>query len=66
MVGQRIKECRKAKHMTQAELAERANISRMTLVKIEKGTVPNMSAYTLRSLALVLGVSTDYLLCVEC
>ena len=52
--------------MTQEELAEKAQISRYTLVKIENGNGINMTAHTLKQIADVLGVSTDYLLCRKC
>ncbi len=66
MVGKRIAEARRAKGLTQSELAEKAEISRYTLVKIENGDGVNMTAHTLLNIARVLGVSTDFLLCHEC
>lgn len=65
MVGQRIKELRKARNMTQTELCEKCGITRTSLWKIESGDVPNMSAHTAIALADALGVSVDFLLCGE-
>ena len=66
MVGQRIREARRAQNMTQEELAKRAGISRTALCKIETSATLNISGYTAVVLAKALGVSTDYLLCGEC
>lgn len=66
MIGNRICETRKSKKMTQIELAEKAGISRFTLMKIENGQSPNASAATIANIARALGVSTDFLLFAEC
>ncbi len=57
----RLKETRKEKMLTQEDLAERANISRVMVSRYETGTViPTVDV--LVSLADALDVSTDYLL----
>lgn len=57
----RLKETRKEKLLTQEELAERANISRVMVSRYETGTViPTVDV--LVSLADALDVTTDYLL----
>lgn len=66
MFGKRIADARKSKNMTQIELAEKAGISRYTLMKIENGQSPNVSAVIILKIALALGVSTDFLLFAEC
>ena len=66
MFGKRIADARKSKNMTQIELAEKAGISRYTLMKIENGQSPNVSAVIILKIAMALGVSTDFLLCAEC
>lgn len=57
----RLKEIRKEKRLTQEELAERADISRVMVSRYETGTViPTVDV--LVSLADALDVTTDYLL----
>lgn len=65
-VGKRIAEERRKRGMTQEKLAEEAQISRYTLVKIENGDGVNMTVHTLLQIARVFGVTTDYLLFSEC
>lgn len=51
----RLTQARKAAHLTQAELAERAGLSRMTVQRLEGGNLdPRLS--TLQELARVLGL----------
>lgn len=57
----RLKEIRKEKRLTQEELAERADISRVMVSRYETGSViPTVDV--LVSLADALDVTTDYLL----
>lgn len=59
--GQRIKELRIEKGLTQTELGEKVNISNKTISKYEKGSVePSMTM--LAEFAEIFGVSTDYIL----
>ena len=60
-IGRNIKDLRKEQHMTQAELAERANISAIHLSHIETGTV-NMSLDTLLCLCNALTVTPNDIL----
>lgn len=56
-----LREARKANSLTQEELAEKADISRVMVSRYETGAViPTLEV--LVSLADALGVSTDYLL----
>lgn len=51
----RLTEARKTAHLTQAELAERAGLSRMTVQRLEGGNLdPRLS--TLQELTRVLGM----------
>ncbi len=59
-VGKRVRELRLQKGMTMAKLAEAADLSNQFLSEIERGQ-KSMTVPKLRSLALVLDVSTDYL-----
>jgi len=50
-IGARIKKFRKEAGLTQAELAQKANISRVTLGKCERG---QMGAVSIRTLDVIL------------
>ena len=61
MVGKRIAGARKSAHMTQAELAERINISEKYLSRIERGKqLPSIEIVA--KICEMLGVSADELL----
>ena len=60
-MGRRIRETRKFKGWTQEELADRLNISREHIGRIERG-VYGCSLDLLVELSCVLSASTDYLL----
>ncbi len=60
-IGSKIKALRKAKEMTQEELARRADIPYATLLKIENDSVKNPTVNTIQKLAEALGVSIDKL-----
>lgn len=59
-VGDRVRECRRSRKWSQAELAKRASISQVTISHVEN----NMSDQSkfLPQLASALGVSSEYLL----
>jgi transcriptional regulator with XRE-family HTH domain len=61
-VAERLEACRKDKGWTVTEFARRANMNQTLLWKILHGQRPQVSAITVKRLARVLGVSTDYLL----
>ena len=65
IVGNNVKKYRLERHMTQDELAERANISISYCANIERG-VKNMSLLVLRNISDALQVSTDCLLYEYC
>lgn len=63
-MGLRIRNARKAKHWTQAELAERCSMSTAFCGHIERGTrVPSLD--TLARLCIALDVSADMILDLE-
>ena len=59
-VGEQIRLARLRRHISAALLAERANISRSTLWKIEKGN-PTVSMGTYLQVLFVLGLESDIL-----
>ena len=58
--GERLKQYRKAKNMTQQELADRLGVSNKSISRWESGSYPDVA--TLGPLAKVLGVTVDDLL----
>lgn len=61
VLGERIRNARKQKHLTQEKLAEKCDLSTAYIGHIERGT-RSLSIETLIKLSSVLNVSTDYLL----
>lgn len=59
-MGLRIKQCRKAKKMTQEKLAEEVDISHHYLYEIERGS-KSVSLPILADIATILQTSLDYL-----
>jgi transcriptional regulator with XRE-family HTH domain len=57
-----LRELREGKGFTQVELAEKANVERTYLTKLETGKKVNPSLAILRRLAKALGVSVPELL----
>jgi transcriptional regulator with XRE-family HTH domain len=55
-IGIFVKEVREARHMTQAELARRCNLSRAYINALESGNVKDPSARTLSLLAAALEI----------
>jgi len=55
--AKRIRAFRQEKHMSQADLASRAEVSNITISKIESGDNDNPTLKTLRNIAQVLKVS---------
>lgn len=58
---QRLRETRRAKDMTQAELADASGVSRATIAQIEAGDHSNVTLNTLANLAEALDVTVAYL-----
>jgi transcriptional regulator with XRE-family HTH domain len=59
-LGDAVRAAREAKGLTQAALAEAADVHRTTLVRIEQGQMmPSIEVFT--RIADVLGVSLDHL-----
>ena len=54
-IGQKLREYRKQKGLTQKELAEAAGVSKPTVTKIETGASSNLTVSTLTALAEALG-----------
>lgn len=53
-----LREWRHAAFLTQAALAERSGVAKLTIIKIETGQVRSPHPLTLRKLAAALNVST--------
>ena len=54
-----IREMRKSKGMTQAELASASGVSRLTISELETGKLTNARSKTLLALANALGCTID-------
>ena len=63
-IGERIREARKKKYMTQARLAELVSMTRTSITNIEKGR-QKLLVHTLYNLANALGVHPEDLLPAE-
>jgi|TARA_B100001063_G_scaffold243223_1_gene273414 transcriptional regulator with XRE-family HTH domain len=59
-IGQKIKELREEKRLTQEELATTCGISRVTLGKIEQGKLGNTSVKTLDLVLAKLGLELEF------
>lgn len=62
LFGQRLKELRTQKKMSQKELADLLNMKRENVSNYERGTVTNVSSETISKISDLFNVSTDYLL----
>ena len=61
-LGKRIKELRLKHHLSQDELARKADVPYTTLTKIEIGVIKNPSVYVVAKIAKALNVKIDDLL----
>jgi transcriptional regulator with XRE-family HTH domain len=61
-LGERLHALRRRRHQTLRELGTQAEVNYVTLSKIERGKMPQVSADIVGRLADVLEVSVDYLL----
>ncbi|MDA3908590.1 MAG: helix-turn-helix transcriptional regulator [Sulfurimonas sp.] len=59
-IGKKIKNLRKEKKLTQQELAKQADISRVTLGKIERGELGSVSVKTLDVILFSLGFEIEF------
>lgn len=64
-MGSRIKQLRKEKGWTQAELASKLGLKDSAIAKYEKGRVENMKRDTIARMANLFGCSPIYLMCME-
>ncbi|MBU5267162.1 helix-turn-helix domain-containing protein [Virgibacillus proomii] len=62
MIGEKIKELRKAKKMSISELAEKAGVAKSYLSSIERGIQVNPSIQFIEKISIVLGVSINELI----
>lgn len=63
--GERIRDARKAKGMTQGELAEKIGVKTPAVYKYESGLVVNLKQETIGKLAAALDVSPSWLMCLD-
>jgi transcriptional regulator with XRE-family HTH domain len=61
-VGRRIEDTRRRQLMTQANLAEKAKVSLITVTRLENDESPNPRMSTVKALAEALGVDPAWLL----
>ena len=60
VIGQRIKQARLAKNLTQEDLAEKLNVSRQSVTKWESGkSLPNLE--NIKEISNIFSVSIDLL-----
>lgn len=60
-IGERIRETRTAKGLTQEQLAEQVHVTKQAVYKYETGIVTNIPLDKLESIAACLGVAPGYL-----
>ena len=63
MLAQNIKKFRKKAKLSQEALAQKADITYSTLIKIESGANDNPTIKTIVKIAKALGVKIDELVC---
>ena len=61
-VGNRVRGVRRARDLTQAQLAALTSLNVITISRLENGTAKSVHGDTIVALARALGVSADYLL----
>lgn len=64
-MGNRIRDLRRAKGLTQSELAEKVGVNDSAIAKYENGRIENLKRSTIAALAKALDCSPVYLLCLE-
>ena len=60
--GQKIRDCRKSKKMSQEELAKRSNLSRARISAIENGKCRDILVSTLVTIASALDTTVEFFL----
>jgi transcriptional regulator with XRE-family HTH domain len=60
-LGSTVYKARKAKRLTQPQLAHRSGVSERAIRDIESGTTRNPSTWTVKSLAAALDISAEKL-----
>jgi transcriptional regulator with XRE-family HTH domain len=60
--GQRIKELRERRQMTQEELAKKLNTTKQTISKYEKDIVTNIPSDRIEELSVVLNSTPEYIM----
>ncbi len=61
-IGERIKQLRTAKNMTQEELGEKVGVKKAAIYKYETGLVVNLKRDVVENLAKALDTSPSYLM----
>lgn len=61
-IGERIKEQRLSKDLTQEELGRRIGVAKATINKYETGVIQNLKRPTIEKLAAALSTTPDYLM----
>ena len=64
-MGERIKQLRQSKGLTQEELGEYIGVKKAAITKYEKGNVKNMKRSTIETLSKLFEVSPSYLMCLD-
>lgn len=62
LLGDRLRQSRKARELSQADLAEMLGLPQSWISELETGKRPHLDANTLARFSTALGVTTDYLL----
>ena len=60
--GERIKELRRKKGMSQSELAQYLNTTKQTISKYEKGIVTNIPSDKIEAMSVLFNISPEYIL----
>ncbi len=60
-IGDRVKQLRQKRRLTQVELAERAGVSQTVISRLESNLNQTVNSDVLKGLAKALGCTTDYL-----
>lgn len=64
-MGERIKQLRKEKGLTQEELGKYIGVKKAAIMKYEKGNVKNMKRSSIETLSKLFGVTPSYLMCLN-